>query len=167
MAEALLKAWNAPKIVAAVEINATTSTITRAENAKVTILRAGNGLSGTATDGALPFPLALDGDDKALALAVRSSDVVEALDQEPLKVSGLSAARYQLKIDGEKVGQKGTTAEAEDGGGSKDWLNSAGGSHAATRDGSSAIGGSADLHPALHLFRRAWERDKPLRRFGP
>ena len=104
MAEALLKAWNAPKIVAAVEINATTSRVANAENAKVTMLRAGDGLSWTETDGALPFPLALDGDDKALALAVRSSDFVEALDQEPLKVTGLSAARYQLKIDGEKVG---------------------------------------------------------------
>jgi lysophospholipase L1-like esterase len=104
MAEALLKAWNAPKIVAAVEINATTSRVANAENAKVTMLRAGNGLSWSETDGALPFPLALDGDDKALALAVRSSDFVEALDQEPLKVTGLSAARYQLKIDGEKVG---------------------------------------------------------------
>jgi lysophospholipase L1-like esterase len=104
MAEALLKTWNAPRIVAAVEINATTSRVANAENAKVTMLRAGNGLSWSETDGALPFPLALEGDDKALALAVRSSDFVEALDQEPLKVTGLSAARYQLKIDGEKVG---------------------------------------------------------------
>lgn len=104
MAEALLRAWNAPKIVAEVEINATTSRVVNAENAKVTMLRAANGLSWTETDGALPFPLPEDGDDKSVALAVRSSDFVEALDQEPLKVTGLSASRYQLKIDGEKVG---------------------------------------------------------------
>jgi len=105
MAEALLKAWNAPKTVAAVEIDAAAKTVTHTENAKVTMLRAGNGLSWTETDGALPFPLALDGDDKAFALAVHSSDFVEALDQEPLKVTGLTSARYQLKIDGDRVGE--------------------------------------------------------------
>jgi lysophospholipase L1-like esterase len=104
MAEALLKAWNAPRTVAAVEIDATTKSVTRADNAKVTMVRDNDGLSWTETDGALPFSLALDSDDKALALAIRSSDFVEALDQEPLKVTGLTSARYQLKIDGEKVG---------------------------------------------------------------
>ena len=104
MAEALLKAWNAPMTVAAVEIDATTKSVTRADNAKVTMVRGNDGLSWTETDGALPFPLALDSDDKALALAVRSSDFVEALDQEPLKITGLTSDRYQLKIDGDKVG---------------------------------------------------------------
>jgi lysophospholipase L1-like esterase len=104
MAEALLKAWNAPRTVAAVEIDATTKRATRTENAKVTMLPAANGLSWTETDAALPFPLGLNGDDKAFTLAVRSSDFVETLDQEPLKVTGLVAARYELKIDGDKVG---------------------------------------------------------------
>jgi lysophospholipase L1-like esterase len=104
MAEALLKAWNAPRTVAAVEIDATTKSVTRADNTKVTKVRTNVGLSWTETDGALPFPLALDNDDKALALAIRSSDFVEALDQEPLKVTGLTSAHYQLKIDGDKVG---------------------------------------------------------------
>jgi hypothetical protein len=39
-----------------------------------------------------------------LALALRSADVVETLDQQPLSVTGLAAARYTLKIDGEEVG---------------------------------------------------------------
>jgi hypothetical protein len=39
-----------------------------------------------------------------VALALRASDFVEAMDREPLKVTGLSAARYTLKIDGETVG---------------------------------------------------------------
>ena len=104
MAEALLKAWNAPRTVAAVEIDAAAKTVTYAENAKVTMLSAKEGLSWSETDGALPFPLALDSDDKAFALAVHSSDFVEALDQEPLKVTGLTSAHYELKIDGDKVG---------------------------------------------------------------
>jgi hypothetical protein len=35
---------------------------------------------------------------------VKSSDVVEALDQQPLKVTGLTASRYKLTIDGSNIG---------------------------------------------------------------
>lgn len=106
MAESLLKAWNAPAVVASVEIDAASRRVMRAENAEVTALRTGQALSWTETDNALPVPLPipLDSIDKDFALAVHSSDFIEALDQEPLKVTGLTAARYTLKIDGEKVG---------------------------------------------------------------
>jgi hypothetical protein len=53
-------------------------------------------------DEALPMPI--DKTDEVLALALRASDFVEALDQERLRITGLTAARYQLKIDGEVVG---------------------------------------------------------------
>jgi hypothetical protein len=76
--------------------------VTRAENTKVAGLQAGSSLSWSETDSALPMPLDLD--DKVVALSVHSSDFLEALDQEPLKVTGLASARYALKIDGEKVG---------------------------------------------------------------
>jgi lysophospholipase L1-like esterase len=102
MAEALLKAWNAPATVAAVEIDAAGGRVARADNAKITGLKAGPTLSWMETDGALPMPVDLE--DKPTALAVRSSDFIAALDQEPLKVTGLSAARYTLTIDGEKIG---------------------------------------------------------------
>ena len=102
MAEALLKAWDAPATVAAVEIDAASKGVTRADNAKVTAFQAGSSLSWSETDSALPMPLDLD--DKVVALSIHSSDFVEALDQEPLKVTGLASARYALKIDGEKVG---------------------------------------------------------------
>jgi len=102
MAEALLKAWNAPATVAAVEIDAAAGRVTRADNAKVTGLKCGSSLSWTETDGALPMPV--DMEDKVMALSVRSSDFIAALDQELLKVTGLSAARYTLTIDGAKVG---------------------------------------------------------------
>jgi lysophospholipase L1-like esterase len=102
MAEALLKAWNAPPLVAAVEIDAEAKKVTRQENTEVTGLAAGNGLSWTQQDAALPMPY--DSKDATLMLAVRSSDFLEALNQEPLKVTGLAAARYSLKIDGEPAG---------------------------------------------------------------
>ena len=102
MAEALLKAWNAPATVASVEIDAAGRRVARTENAQVTGLQAGPSLTWSETDRALPMPLGRD--DKEVALSVGSSDFIEALDQEPLKVTGLTAARYVLKIDGEKAG---------------------------------------------------------------
>ncbi len=102
MAEGLLEAWNAPAIVAAVEIDAGAKRLAHADNTKVTDLETGSSVTWTETDGSLPMPIDLS--DKVVALAVHSSDLVEALDQEPLKVTGLAAARYSLTIDGEKVG---------------------------------------------------------------
>lgn len=103
MAESLLKTWNAPALVSSVQIDAAAKRVASAENAKVTGLDVGaKGLTWEQTDGALPFPL--DEKDAALMLAVRSSDFIEALDQQPLKVTGLSADRYTLKIDGSEVG---------------------------------------------------------------
>ena len=102
MAEALLKAWNAPAIVTSVEIDARSHHVARSENTRVTDLKAENGLSWTQEDAALPMPF--DAKDPVLMLAVKSSDFVQALDQEPLKVTGLSAARYSLKIDGNPLG---------------------------------------------------------------
>ena len=43
--------------------------------------------------------------DALTALAVTSSDVLQALDQESLKVTGLSGPKYQLAIDGSAVGE--------------------------------------------------------------
>jgi len=102
MAEALLKAWQAPANVTAVEIDAAGSMVVNATNTQVTDLTAGQGVSWTQTDEALPMPI--DTKDEVMALALRASDFVEAMDQQPLKVTGLTAARYGLKIDGEAVG---------------------------------------------------------------
>jgi lysophospholipase L1-like esterase len=112
MAEALLRAWNAPPTVASVEIDAAARRVTRADNAKVTGLQAGSSLTWSETDSALPMPLDLN--DKVVALSIHSSDFIEALDQEPLKVTGLASARYTLKIDSEKVGDF-TKEQLEDG----------------------------------------------------
>lgn len=102
MAEAVLKAWNAPALVTAVEIDAAHKRVARADNTKVTGLSVSDRLSWTQLDNALPMPL--DIKDAALALAVRSSDVVESLNRQLLKVTGLTGPRYVLKIDDEEVG---------------------------------------------------------------
>ncbi len=102
MAEALLQAWGAPSLVSDVAIDAKTKKVTRAQNTQVSGLKTGATLSWTQNDAALPFPL--DMSDATVALAINSSDFVAALDQEPLQVTGLTAPRYTLKIDGDEVG---------------------------------------------------------------
>jgi lysophospholipase L1-like esterase len=102
MAEALLKAWQAPATVTAVEIDAAEPAIASVTNTKVTDLAVSDRVLWTQMDDALPMPV--DTKDAVMALALRASDFVEAMDREPLKVTGLTAARYTLKIDGEAVG---------------------------------------------------------------
>ncbi len=103
LAEALLKAWNAPALVAAVEIDAGRKEAVRQRNTRVTDLRAvAKGLAWTQTDESLPMPL--DRRDPLVALVLQSSDFMDALNQQPLTVRGLAAGRYALKIDGEPAG---------------------------------------------------------------
>ena len=104
MAEALLKSWGAPALVSDVSIDAATKKVVRAQNTKISDLKLGTGatLSWTQNDNALPFPL--DTGDATVDLALQSSDFVQALDQEPLQVTGLTAPAYTLSIDGAEVG---------------------------------------------------------------
>ena len=103
MAEALLKAWNATPLVSSVEIDARERRIARQENAKIEDLKANGTISWTQLDSALPMPINLT--DPVIALAAKSSDVEEALNQQTLKVEGLDAPRYQLTIDGAPVSE--------------------------------------------------------------
>lgn len=98
MAAALLKAWKAPAVVTGVEIDAAAHRVAQSERTRVTL---GEGLSWTQEDEALPMPY--DRKDAALALALRSSDFVETLDRQMLRVTGLPAARYTLRIDDERI----------------------------------------------------------------
>ena len=102
MAEALLKSWNAPAVVTDVELDASRQEPVRQVNTRVSGLRKAKGLSWTQTDEALPMPI--DMSNAVMALAVNSSDFVEALNRQPLKVRGLAAGKYTLKIDDEPVG---------------------------------------------------------------
>src|SRR5579872_170790 len=102
MAEALLQAWHAPAEVTAVEIDAESKQVSRAVNTNITDLHGDAALSWTQDDAALPMPL--DTKDPLIGLALRASDFVDALDRQPLKVTGLPRERYALRIDGEAVG---------------------------------------------------------------
>jgi len=103
MAEALLKAWQAPPIVTAVEIDAAAPKVVTAINTEVPeFVAIGSRLAWTQNDAALPMPLDLK--DASTQLALKASDFMDAMDEEPLKITGLRAARYNLKIDGEPIG---------------------------------------------------------------
>ena len=86
MAEALLKAWNAPAVVSSVELDAASAKVIKDENTKVDDLKVNGTISWTQHDSALPMPI--DMKNSAIALAVKASDVEPALNQETLKVSG-------------------------------------------------------------------------------
>lgn len=101
MAAALLKAWHAPALVSDVTIDAKAGTA-QTKNAKVADIKAGPQLAWTATESALPLPI--DPNDKLLDLAVKSSDLIETLDQEMLRVNGLAPGKWELKIDGLAAG---------------------------------------------------------------
>src|SRR2546426_9325603 len=102
MAAELLKSWHAPALVSAVEIDASTKKVVDAKKTSVSELKAGAGISWTQIDEALPMPVDLN--DPVVALAVKSSDFLQALNQQTLKVTGLSAANVDLKIDGDDMG---------------------------------------------------------------
>jgi lysophospholipase L1-like esterase len=100
MAEALLKAWNAPALVSAVEIDVAKGTVIQTRNTEVASLDLSGPPTWTQTDKALPFPIDWNDRDKLVPLVMQASDFVDALDQELLKVNGLKAERYSLMIDG-------------------------------------------------------------------
>ncbi|HMC58417.1 MAG TPA: SGNH/GDSL hydrolase family protein [Candidatus Solibacter sp.] len=102
MAEALLKAWNAPALVTDVEIDAGRKEAVRQLGTHIADLRSAKSIAWTQTDEALPMPV--DMRDPLVALAMRSSDFMDALNRQPLKVRGLAAGRYTVKIDGEPAG---------------------------------------------------------------
>jgi len=102
MAAELLKSWQAPALVSAVEIDVTAKKVADAKGTRVSGLKASEEISWTQLDDALPMPMDLN--DPVVALAVESSDFLQALNEQTLKATGLSAANYVLKIDGDEVG---------------------------------------------------------------
>lgn len=111
MAEAILRAWHAPALVAAVSIDAAAAQVRQAENTSVTELRrTPSGFTWTQADRALPLPF--DTGNSELAWTLRASDIVAALDQEPLRVSRLPPGDYELTIDGRPVGSFSSAALA-------------------------------------------------------
>lgn len=110
MAEDLLKAWGAQSLVASVVIDASRSVpqMKAAKGATVSDLSGGKGLTWTELDGALPLPFpewqAMWSGATPVRLALRSSDIASALNEEMLTVTGLKKGVYSLRIDGESLG---------------------------------------------------------------
>jgi lysophospholipase L1-like esterase len=110
MAGALLKDWNAPALVSAVTISSPDGRQAKAEGTKVENLSFTGPMSGaqvsgfawTQTDEALPMPINFE--DPVVALAVRSSEFVETLNRQTLKITNLRPGQYALRIDAQQVG---------------------------------------------------------------
>jgi lysophospholipase L1-like esterase len=105
MAAELLKAWNAPKLVTNVEIDAKEMAAVSADNTAVTGLRElDDGLVWTQRDTVLPMPV--PDQEPATQLAVKSSDFMDRLNVEWLRVTGLAGGRkFALAINGLAVGE--------------------------------------------------------------
>jgi hypothetical protein len=105
MAETLLKVWGAVPLVTSVAIDAAKPAVAEVLNAQITELRKNkNSFTWLELDQALPLPLASKESDPFMDLVARSSDLIEALDQEMLRISGLPPGNYELRIDGQSVG---------------------------------------------------------------
>ena len=104
MATELLKAWNAPKLVSSVEIDVTQKAAPTAANTTIIGLRElDGGFVWTQKDEALPMPV--PDQDPATLLAVKSSDFMDRLNVQWLRVTGLEEQRkFSLAINGLALG---------------------------------------------------------------
>jgi lysophospholipase L1-like esterase len=103
MAASLLEAWSASPIVTRVEIDAGSAQVKEQSiNTTVSGLEFKDSIRWTQKDEALPMPVPMN--DPLMALAVKSSDFVEKFNRETLRVTGLNAPTYQLKINGNLIG---------------------------------------------------------------
>ncbi|HEY3988170.1 MAG TPA: SGNH/GDSL hydrolase family protein [Acidobacteriaceae bacterium] len=102
MAAALVRGWNLSPVVSSVVIDAAHTAVSSQQNTAATgLTQTGDALRWTQLDGALPLPLELN--DSMVQYLLEISDI-GSLDQQMLRVIGLSAASYSLEIDGQKIG---------------------------------------------------------------
>jgi lysophospholipase L1-like esterase len=103
MGATLLRAWGAPSLVSRVAIDAAGPRVTTADRSEVSGLAAsGGGLTWTELDEALPLPLGFE--DATVELAQKAGADLESLDQQLLVATALASGRYELKIDGQRIG---------------------------------------------------------------
>jgi lysophospholipase L1-like esterase len=116
MAASLLKGWNAPALVSSVAFDLNSGDDrARTKNARVTnLIKDKSNLRWTEMEMALPLPFPPSQLDPVLALAIKETDLLSALDQETLQLRGLAPGQYELLIDGGRIG---VFSERELGGG--------------------------------------------------
>jgi lysophospholipase L1-like esterase len=101
MAEALVRAWDLSPIVSSVALDGGKTALLNAQNTNVTDLKkTANGLRWDQQDQSLPLPLYLE--DPMIQFLLKVSDLA-GMDQQVLRVQGLSAASYTLTIDHQKI----------------------------------------------------------------
>jgi hypothetical protein len=106
MAESVLKSWGAKPEVTFVHIDAGPKPAAQVSNTEVSELtKNSNHLRWTQMDKALPLPFGPLDTDPLMQLALSSSDLINALDVEILRVTALPAGSYKLQIDGREVGE--------------------------------------------------------------
>ncbi|HZP82593.1 MAG TPA: SGNH/GDSL hydrolase family protein [Chthonomonadaceae bacterium] len=106
MAAAVLKAWNAPETVAEIQIDANERRVSKHANTRITNFEAApEGIRFTHTDNALPWPMDRDPQQNPdMLLTLASTDIEHTLNRFTLKVTGLHAGTYTLKVDGTDFG---------------------------------------------------------------
>jgi lysophospholipase L1-like esterase len=102
MAASLLESWGATPTVTRVEIDAASAQVKDAVNTTVSALEAKDSIRWTQKDDALPMPVPIN--DPVMTLALESSDFREKFNRETLRVTGLAAPNYILKINGRSIG---------------------------------------------------------------
>jgi lysophospholipase L1-like esterase len=106
MAEAVLKAWNAPAVVTAVSLDAAKAAATNSTDTSVTDIRKSKGaVTWTQMDRALPLPLPSAQADPFIAEVEKVSDLDAALNRQTLQIAGLAAGNYSVTIDDSKIGE--------------------------------------------------------------
>jgi lysophospholipase L1-like esterase len=106
MAEAVLKTWNAPSVVTTVVLDGEKGLAVQSFNTEVSLIRKTNdSLSWIQNDRALPLPLPSADSDPFTALAVRTSHLNDALNQQVLRIVGLRPGKYGLSIDDQEVAE--------------------------------------------------------------
>ena len=100
MAASILKGLNFPSLVSSVEIDASTAKVVVAKNCTVeSVAKKEGGLSFSRLDAALPFFPA-----DAVSILPHAS-ILEELNDYRLKVSGLPAGKYEVRIGGKKIAE--------------------------------------------------------------
>jgi lysophospholipase L1-like esterase len=103
LASSLLRAWHAPALVSSVHLDGAGARLVAAQQSRVSdVRREGTTLRWSQVDGALPLPI--DRSEALVEQVIASSNFIEALDQQPLKITGLGEGPYALRIDDSQVG---------------------------------------------------------------
>jgi len=99
----IARTWGMDAIVSAVTLDGATGSVLATRNAQVAASSASHGVvTWKQTDDALPLPI--DSSNASVKLVLKSSDLIDRLDQQLLTVSSLVASNYDLRIDNTDLG---------------------------------------------------------------